>query len=124
MTNIDLTPVIQAIIGLLAALIAYRLIPMIKAKTSNEQQAYITTLIKAGVFAAEQLYKTEGMGTKKMEFVREYLLGKGFNVDTTAIEAIVAEYINNSPFNPVIRLEANTDKPPDNNMDNVERPTD
>lgn len=96
--NIDLTPILQAIIGLVAALIAYRLIPWIKARTTNEQQAYINALVKAGVFAAEQLYQADGMGEKKMAFVREYLRGKGFDVDTTAIEAAVAEYINNPPL--------------------------
>lgn len=92
--NIDLTPIVQAIIGLIAALIAYRLIPWIKAKTTNEQQAYVNALIKAGVFAAEQLYQADNMGQKKMAFVKEYLQGKGFDVDTTAIEAAVSQYIN------------------------------
>lgn len=93
--NIDLTPILQAVIGLIAALIAYRLIPWIKARTTNEQQAYIDALVKAGVFAAEQLYQAAGLGDVKMQFVKDYLHGKGFDVDTTAIEAAVSEYINN-----------------------------
>lgn len=108
--NIDLTPILQAIIGLIAALIAYRLIPWIKAKTTNEQQAYINALIKAGVYAAEQLYQADGMGEKKMAFVREYLRGKGFDVNTTEIEAAVSEYINN-PI-PIAAIEYQ-DKPPE-----------
>ena len=38
---IDLTPIFQAVLALLAALITYKLIPWIKARTTNEQQARI-----------------------------------------------------------------------------------
>ena len=92
--NIDLTTIINAIIGLLAALVTYRLIPWIKAKTTNEQQADIRALVKAGVYAAEQIYNTDGMGTKKMEYVKNFLLGYGFDINVTEIEAAVKEYIN------------------------------
>jgi len=92
--NIDLTTIINAIIGLLAALVTYRLIPWIKAKTTNEQQAYIRALVKAGVYAAEQIYNTDGMGTKKMEYVRSYLRSHGYDINVTEIEAAVSEYIN------------------------------
>jgi len=92
--NIDLTTIINAIIALAAALVTYRVIPWIKAKTTNEQQAYIRALVKAGVYAAEQIYQTEGMGRQKMEYVRTFLQGHGFDISVTEIEAAVAEYIN------------------------------
>lgn len=92
--NIDLTSIINAILGLLAALVTYRLIPWIKAKTTNEQQAYIRALVKAGVYAAEQIYNTEDMGRQKMEYVKAFMQRHGFDVDITEIEAAVAEYIN------------------------------
>ena len=38
MPTIDLTTIINAIIALLAALVTYRLIPWIKARTTAEQQ--------------------------------------------------------------------------------------
>ena len=94
--NIDLTTIINAIIALLAALVTYRLIPWIKAKTTNEQQAYIRALVKAGVFAAEQIYNTEGMGRQKMEYVKKWLQGHGLDIDVAEIEAAVSEYINKS----------------------------
>lgn len=92
--NIDLTTIINAVIALLAAIVTYRVIPWIKAKTTNEQQAYIRALVKAGVYAAEQIYNTDGMGTKKMEYVKNFLLGYGFDINVTEIEAAVKEYIN------------------------------
>lgn len=92
--NINLTQILLAIIDLIAVIITYRLIPWIKARTTNEQQAYIRALVKAGVYAAEQIYKADGMGEKKMQFVREYLRGQGFDINTTEIEAAVSQYIN------------------------------
>lgn len=92
--NINLTHILLAIIDLIAVIITYRLVPWIKARTTNEQQAYIRALVKAGVYAAEQIYRTEGMGTKKMEYVRTFLRAHGYDVNITEIEAAVSEYIN------------------------------
>ena len=113
--NIDLTTIINAILGLLAALVTYRLIPWIKAKTTNEQQAYIRALVKAGVYAAEQIYKTEGMGRQKMEYVKGWMQQHGFDVNVTEIEAAVAEYIN-KPVDGVVFATVPMEeiKPPEN----------
>lgn len=92
--NINLTPILQALIGLLAALVTYRLIPWIKARTTNEQQAILRACIKTAVFAAEQLYQGEGRGAEKLDYVKNYLAGLGYDVDITAIEAAVSEYLN------------------------------
>lgn len=90
---IDLTPILQALIGLLAALITYRLIPWIKARTTEAQQGNLRALVKVLVFAAEQLYGA-GNGKEKLRYVREKLLEEGFDVDVAEIEAAVAEYLN------------------------------
>lgn len=103
--NIDLTAIINAIIALLAVLVTYRVIPWIKAKTTNEQQAYIRALVKAGVYAAEQIYNTDGMGTQKLEYVRKFLQSHGFDVNVTEIEAAVSEYINRAAI-PVVSVQA------------------
>lgn len=95
--NINLTHILLAIIDLIAVIITYRLVPWIKARTTNEQQAYIRALVKAGVYAAEQIYQTEGMGTKKMEYVKAFLRAHGYDINVTEIEAAVSEYINHPP---------------------------
>jgi len=119
--NINLTPILQALIGLLAALVTYRLIPWIKAKTTNEQQIYIRALVKAGVYAAEQIYKADGMGRYKMEYVKAFLQDHGYDVDVTEIEAAVSEYIN-APVDGVVYAavplqeeSVNSDAPQENN---------
>lgn len=43
---IDLTPILQALIALLAGWITLRVIPWIKAKTNAQQQAYLLSTAK------------------------------------------------------------------------------
>lgn len=90
--NIDLTPIIQAIIALIAALVTSKLIPWIKAKTTNEQQAFMLATIKTLVFAAEQLYGA-GEGDAKFDYVETQLKEKGYTVDRAQIEAVIKENI-------------------------------
>ena len=93
MTHIDLTPFLQALIGLLAALITHRLIPWLKARTDNERQAALSAAIRCAVFAAEQIYGA-GQGAEKLKYAQSALREKGFDVDTDAIEAAVYEALS------------------------------
>lgn len=88
--NIDLTPIIQAIIALLAAIVTYKLIPWIKAKTTNEQQAMLSATVRTLVFAAEQIYGA-GKGAEKLDYVIAELQKKGFTADRAVVEAAVRE---------------------------------
>ena len=91
--TIDLTPIIQALIGLLATIITVKVIPWIKAKTTNEQQAIIRATVRTLVFAAEQLFGA-GNGEAKLEFVMEQLRLKGISADRNEVEAVVKEFLN------------------------------
>lgn len=90
---IDLTPIIQAIITLLAAIVTYKVIPWIKAKTTNEQQVMLEAAIRTLVFAAEQIYGA-GNGREKMLYVVEKLKEKGFTASVDDIEAVVYNYLS------------------------------
>ena len=92
---IDLTPIINAIIALLASIVTIKVIPWIKAKTTNEQQAMLRAAVKTAVFAAEQLYGA-GNGGDKLEYAREMLEGMGYTVDRVEIEAAVGEFLNSA----------------------------
>ena len=93
MESINLTPIFQAIIALLAALISCRLIPWIKSRTTTEQQAQLRAAVRVAVFAAEQLYGA-GKGKEKMEYAMNWLAEQGYAVDSNEIEAAVAELLN------------------------------
>ncbi|MBE5807098.1 MAG: holin [Clostridiales bacterium] len=112
MTNIDLTPILQAVIGLIAALIAYRLIPWIKARTTTEQQAQYMAAVRVAVFAAEQIFGA-GKGAEKMDYAINYLREKGFDVDSREIEATVGEFINE------LDLKIVSTQPPDVTEDDL-----
>lgn len=93
MTNIDLTPILQAVIGLIAALIAHRLIPWIKERTAMDQLMRYRAALKIAVFAAEQIFGA-GHGAEKMDYAVNYLREKGFDVDSREVEATVKELFN------------------------------
>ena len=89
---IDFTPIIEAIIGLLAAIITVKVIPWIKAKTTNEQQIMIGAAVKTLVFAAEQIYGA-GKGEEKLAYVITQMEKQGYTADRNIIEAAVRENI-------------------------------
>ena len=98
--NIDLTPLVQAIIILIATIVTVKVIPWIKSKnaqadqeTAQKRWEMMLATVKVLVFAAEQLYGA-GMGHEKLEYVKQELEKRGFTVDISVIEAAVAEYLN------------------------------
>ncbi|MBR3765036.1 MAG: holin [Clostridia bacterium] len=87
---IDLTPIFQAILALLAALITAFAIPWIRSKTTLEQREMLLSITTSLIYAAEQLYGA-GKGHEKMEYVIGQLEERGYTADIAAIEAIIKE---------------------------------
>lgn len=88
---IDLTPILKAVLAVLAALITAFVIPWIKAKATVQQRELLERGVKTAVFAAEQVYGS-GWGRDKMRYAEEYLRKRGYTVDIDLIEATVREY--------------------------------
>ena len=88
--GIDLTPIFQALIALLASIITIKVIPWIKARTTAQQQEMLRATVSVAVYAAEQLYGT-GKGHAKLMYVKGQLARKGFHVDIDEIEAAVQD---------------------------------
>ena len=87
---IDLTPLFQAAIAFLAALVSYKLIPWIQARTTAQQQEMLRAAVSVAVYAAEQLYGA-GAGKEKLMYVKTQLAKKGYKIDIDEIEAAVRE---------------------------------
>ncbi len=87
---IDMTPIFQAVIGFLAALITHKLIPWIQARTTAQQQEMLRAAVSVAAYAAEQLYGA-GAGKEKLMYVKGQLAKKGYKVDVDEIEAAVRE---------------------------------
>ena len=83
----DITPIIEAVAALIAALITAFLVPYIKSKTTAEQQKEINAWVKIAVSAAEQIYTGSGRGEEKKEYVINWLREHGITVDEAKLDA-------------------------------------
>ena len=97
MDNINLTPIMQAAVVLIASIVTTFVVPWIKSKVANEDMAIFLRWVEIAVAAAEQLYESTD-GEKKKAYVLSYLLEKGYTVDVddleNAIEAAVLKLHN------------------------------
>ena len=92
MKNIDLTPVIQALITLISTMITIFVIPKLTAflreRLSAQEQAQLAEWVKVAVMAAEQLYGSK-TGQQKKEYVVSFLLSKGLVVNVDEVTALI-----------------------------------
>jgi hypothetical protein len=87
---IDITPVAEAVIALLAAVVTAVVVPWIRRKVSAEETARIAALVRTAVAAVEQIYGgAEGHGKEKKAFVLDFLKEKGFTLDPDEIEMML-----------------------------------
>lgn len=94
----DLTPVFNAFIALVAAVVTAFVVPWIKRNTSAKDREEFLKWVEIAVAAAEQLfYSTQG--TEKKKFVVQFLEGQGFTFSeseiNTAIEGAVLKLHQN-----------------------------
>lgn len=89
MNVIDLTPILQAVITLVAALITTFLVPYIKNKVNDEKLAQIKMWVKIAVEAAEQIYTEDGRGSEKKAYVMQFLDAKGYTFDAQSVDNLI-----------------------------------
>lgn len=95
----DITPIVEAIIGLVAVIITSIVIPYIRKKTTTEQQKELVAWVKIAVTAAEQIYAGVGRGAEKKQYVLDWLDDRSITIDENKIDALIeaAVYdLNNS----------------------------
>lgn len=85
----DITPIIQAILTLIGAIITAIVIPWIKSKTSIQQQEELKQWVKIAVAAAEQIFVGQGRGEEKKKWVLEFLERYNLKIDFDAIDAMI-----------------------------------
>ena len=86
--TIDLTQIILAVITLIGAVLTGFVIPWLKNKLTDHQYDTFATLVRIGVFAAEQLFKSEQWKEKK-QYVVDLLTENGYTFDTTSVDALI-----------------------------------
>ena len=109
----DITPIIEAVAALIAALITAFLVPYIKSKTTAEQQKEINAWVKIAVSAAEQIFNGSGRGEEKKAYVIAWLKEHGVKVDETELDALIeaAVYELNQGIIPIegVTIETTTE---------------
>ena len=88
--GIDLTPLLQALIGVLALVVTRYVIPWLKAHTSAEKLTKIDYWYRVAVAAAEKAYGA-GHGAEKLKKASEILKAQGIIVDSDVIDALILE---------------------------------
>lgn len=81
----DLTPVFNALIALVAALISAFVIPWIKRKTTAQDREEMLSWVEIAVAAAEQLFDST-QGEAKKNAVVAFLREKGFTFTESEID--------------------------------------
>lgn len=82
---INLTPLFNAFIAVMAALAVRYLAPYIRAKTDAQSREEIDFWVHTAVAAAEQLYNSE-QGKQKKEYVLNFLTTRGFCLEPDEID--------------------------------------
>ena len=85
----DITPIINAVVMLIAAVITAVIIPHIKSRTNVDQQKHIMEWASIAAQAAEQLFFGTGQGAAKRDYVQDFLSKHGVTLDEAHVEALI-----------------------------------
>ena len=83
----NITPIIETVFALIAAVITAIVIPYIRSKTTAQQQTEINAWVRIAVSAAEQIYVGSGRGQEKN--VINWLAEHGVTLDETRLDAMI-----------------------------------
>lgn len=87
--NTDLSPIINAFIALLAAVITVYILPWIKAKIGNEKFTALKAWVAVAVSAAEKLFNYSSAGAEKKAYVKKFIESLGLKIDSESLDNII-----------------------------------
>lgn len=85
---VDITPIVEAVIGVVVAICSVFVIPWLKSKVSAEKMETYKVWVEIGVAAAEQLYKAADGAQKKL-YVQSFLFDKGIKLDEYDLDNLI-----------------------------------
>ncbi len=89
----DITQIITAAVGLLAAVLTAAVIPWIKARVGAQRTEQLQRIAGIAVRAAEQMIKGDGLGDAKLvyatDMVRRTLEQYGVTYDAVMVRAVI-----------------------------------
>ncbi len=84
--KIDVTQVVLALLTLISGIVTTFLVPWLKQKLDAGQRERLAALIRVGVFAAQQLFRTDE-GVRKKAYVIQLLQDQGYEINSEEIDA-------------------------------------
>ena len=91
----DITPVVNADIALIAAVVTAFAIPWVKSKTTAAQREEIEAWGRIAVTAAEQIYLGTGKGNEKKKYVLDFLAEKNLKIDEESVDLMIESAVKN-----------------------------
>ena len=86
--TIDLTPLLEALLLLLAMLALRYVLPWVRENTTAKQREDLLKWVDIAVAAAQQLFH-QADGKIRLEYALDVLKGKGFDIDDMAVRDAV-----------------------------------
>lgn len=94
----DITPIITAIIGVIAAVLSAFVIPYLRVKLSAEKRNELMTMVEIAVMAAEQLTKAGVINKdERKNHVLDFLHKNGFDINMDEIEEMIESVVITLP---------------------------
>ena len=84
--KMDATQVVLALMTLISGVVTTFLVPWLKQRLNAGQRERLAALIRVGVFAAQQLFRSDE-GVRKKTYVIQLLEEQGYRIDSEMIDA-------------------------------------
>ena len=84
--KMDVTQVVLALMTLISGVVTTFLVPWLKQRLNAGQRERLAALIRVGVFAAQQLFRSDE-GVRKKTYVIQLLEEQGYRIDSEMIDA-------------------------------------
>lgn len=91
----DITPVVNAVIALIAAVVTAFVIPWVKSKTTATQREEIEAWVRIVVTVAEQIYLGAEKGKEKKKYVLDFLAEKNLKIDEDSVDLMIESAVKN-----------------------------
>lgn len=110
---IDLTPLVEALMGLAVTAITVFFIPWLRERYGNETLEKARNWVQIAVYAAEKVYGA-GNGDQKLAYAEEVLAQHKIKLDTATLKTLVdAEIRKMEQLETVIEVETLPDVTPE-----------
>lgn len=84
----DITWILEIVVTVLLPILVTVTLQYVKSKTTAQQRAFIVTMVKTAVQAAEQITGLK-TGSDKKSYVMQYLNGKGLSLGMAELNAMI-----------------------------------